>query len=78
MKAVILCGGLGTRLAEETNNIPKPMVKIGDKPIIFNGGLRGEEDFVWAQKQDIDCAGSAYFFLEPQFNSVLISYGVNT
>ena len=34
MKTVILCGGLGTRLAEETDNIPKPMVKIGDKPIV--------------------------------------------
>tara|TARA_Y100000590_G_scaffold142531_1_gene163599 strand:+ start:16331 stop:17023 length:693 start_codon:yes stop_codon:yes gene_type:complete len=34
MKAVILCGGLGSRLAEETKLIPKPMVKIGKKPII--------------------------------------------
>ena len=36
MKTVILCGGLGTRLSEETNQIPKPMVKIGDKPILFH------------------------------------------
>ena len=34
MKVVILAGGLGTRLAEETDKIPKPMVKIGRKPII--------------------------------------------
>ena len=34
MKAVILCGGLGSRLAEETTVIPKPMVKIGSRPII--------------------------------------------
>lgn len=34
MKVVILCGGLGSRLAEETKLIPKPMVKIGNKPII--------------------------------------------
>ena len=33
-KAVILCGGLGSRLAEETKIIPKPMVKIGQKPIV--------------------------------------------
>ena len=33
MKAVILAGGLGTRLAEETNLKPKPMVEIGGKPI---------------------------------------------
>tara|TARA_B100001063_G_scaffold14069_1_gene10903 strand:- start:1399 stop:2109 length:711 start_codon:yes stop_codon:yes gene_type:complete len=34
MKVVILCGGLGTRLSEETSVKPKPMVKIGNKPIL--------------------------------------------
>ena len=34
MKVIILCGGLGSRLAEETKLIPKPMVKIGGKPIL--------------------------------------------
>lgn len=34
MKVVILCGGIGSRLAEETKLIPKPMVKIGGRPII--------------------------------------------
>ena len=34
MKTVILAGGLGTRLAEYTESIPKPMVQIGDKPIL--------------------------------------------
>ena len=36
MKVVILCGGLGTRLAEETKTKPKPMVKIGSMPIIWH------------------------------------------
>lgn len=36
MKVVILCGGLGTRLAEETSVRPKPMVNIGDKPILWH------------------------------------------
>ena len=36
MKAVILAGGLGTRLSEETNLKPKPMVEIGNKPIIWH------------------------------------------
>ena len=36
MKVVILCGGLGTRLSEETKTKPKPMVKIGSKPIIWH------------------------------------------
>ena len=36
VKAVILAGGYGTRISEETNIIPKPMVRIGDKPIIWH------------------------------------------
>jgi len=34
MKTVILAGGLGTRLAEYTDKIPKPMVQLGEKPIL--------------------------------------------
>lgn len=36
MKVVILAGGLGTRLAEETEVKPKPMVEIGEKPILWH------------------------------------------
>ena len=36
MDVVILCGGLGSRLGEETILKPKPMVKIGDKPILWH------------------------------------------
>lgn len=36
MKVVILCGGLGTRLREETEFRPKPMVEIGGKPILWH------------------------------------------
>ena len=36
MQAVILCGGLGTRLAEETEIRPKPMIEIGGRPILWH------------------------------------------
>ena len=36
MRAVILAGGVGSRLSEETRIVPKPMVRIGDRPIIWH------------------------------------------
>jgi glucose-1-phosphate cytidylyltransferase len=36
MKAVILAGGLGTRLSEETHLKPKPMIEVGNRPIIWH------------------------------------------
>ena len=42
MKAVILAGGLGTRISEETSIKPKPMVEIGGKPILWSS-----IDFEW-------------------------------
>jgi len=50
MKAVILAGGLGTRLSEETYSKPKPMIEIGNKPILWhimkNYSTHGVNDFI--------------------------------
>ena len=50
MKVVVLCGGLGTRLREETEYRPKPMVEIGGRPILWHimklYAHRGFADFV--------------------------------
>lgn len=50
MKVIILCGGQGTRLREETESRPKPLVEIGGRPILWHimkhYGYHGFRDFV--------------------------------
>jgi len=52
MKVIILAGGYGTRISEETENKPKPMVQIGSKPILWHVmnifASQGFDDFVIA------------------------------
>ena len=52
MKVIILAGGFGTRISEETENKPKPMVLLDDKPIIWHlmgiYARQGFSDFVIA------------------------------
>jgi glucose-1-phosphate cytidylyltransferase len=65
MKTLILAGGLGTRLAEETDSIPKPMVRVGEIPIIQHimsrYSLFGYKDFVVA-------AGYKYEIIQDYFH----------
>ncbi len=50
MKVVIFCGGYGVRMGEETRRIPKPMIEIGGKPILWHimryYAMWGHDDFI--------------------------------
>jgi len=69
MKAVILAGGQGTRLAEETDRIPKPLVQIGGKPILWHimkiYSAHGINDF-------IICLGYKGYAIKEYFNNYYI------
>ncbi len=66
MKVVLFCGGLGTRLREFTGEIPKPMVKIGYRPILWHlmkyYAHYGHKDFVLCLGYKADVIKQ--FFLE--------------
>ena len=66
MKVVLLAGGLGTRLSEETYLKPKPMVEIGGKPILWHimkqYSAHGINDFI------ICCGYKGYFIKEYFYN----------
>jgi glucose-1-phosphate cytidylyltransferase len=64
MKAIILAGGLGTRLSEETTSKPKPMVEIGSRPVLWHimklYSYHGVNDF-------IVCLGYKGFMIKEYF-----------
>ena len=74
MKAVILAGGLGTRLREETHSKPKPMVEIGEKPILWHIMkiylAHGIKDF-------IICCGYKGNFIKEYFQNDTEKWNIN-
>ena len=64
MKVVILAGGFGTRIGEESQFIPKPMIEIGGKPILWH--IMKEYSY-WGHNEFIICAGYKQHFIKDYF-----------
>lgn len=66
MKVVLFCGGLGTRLREAATNLPKPMVHIGYRPILWHimkyYAYYGHKDFILCLGYKAD-AIKDYFYI---------------
>jgi glucose-1-phosphate cytidylyltransferase len=79
IKVVILCGGLGTRLREETEFRPKPMVNIGGKPILWHimktYAYYGFSDFVLALGYKGEMIKNYFCHYELMNNDVTIELG---
>jgi glucose-1-phosphate cytidylyltransferase len=79
MNVVILCGGLGTRLREETEFRPKPMVNIGSRPILWHimkiFATQGHTDFVLALGYKGDMIKDYFLNYEAMNNDITIELG---
>ena len=79
MKVVILCGGLGTRLREETEFRPKPMVNIGNRPILWHimkvYAAYGHKDFVLALGYKGEVVKNYFCHYELMNNDITIELG---
>ncbi len=79
MKIVILCGGLGTRLREETEFRPKPMVEIGGRPILWHimkgYAYHGYTDFVLCLGYKGDIIRDYFLNYESHNSDVTITLG---
>ncbi|MDP2847064.1 MAG: glucose-1-phosphate cytidylyltransferase [Humidesulfovibrio sp.] len=79
MEVVLLCGGLGTRLREETEFRPKPMVGIGSRPILWHimkiFASQGHTDFVLALGYKGESIKDYFLNYEAMNNDVTIELG---
>jgi len=82
MKVIILAGGLGTRISEETSDKPKPMVLIGGKPILWHVmniyARQGFEDFVVATGYKGDVIANWVSQIEEDWKVTALETGVET
>jgi glucose-1-phosphate cytidylyltransferase len=69
MKVVILAGGLGSRISEETITKPKPMIEIGGKPILWH--IMKIYSF-WGYNEFVICLGYKGYLIKEYFNNYLL------
>lgn len=82
MKVIILAGGLGTRISEETSDKPKPMVLLNDKPILWHimsiFAKQGHTDFIVAAGYKGEVVSEWASNLETDWKIETIDTGLNT
>lgn len=82
MKVVILAGGFGTRLSEETKVIPKPMVEIGGKPILWHimkiYSYYGYSDFIILTGYKSHIIKDYFIHYYQQYSDVTVDLATNT
>ena len=69
MQCVILAGGFGTRISEETDNRPKPMIEIGGKPILWHIMKIYESHGI---NNFIICAGYKSYLIKEYFSNYFL------
>jgi len=80
MKVVIFCGGLGLRMRELSEDIPKPMIQVGDRPILWHimryYAYYGHRDFILCLGYKADSIKRFFLsYKEAQANNFVLSHG---
>ena len=82
MKVILLAGGLGTRISEETSDKPKPMVLLDDKPIIWHlmniFASQGFKEFIIAGGYKVSVIQDWVSMLETDWDIHVLDTGLNT
>jgi len=78
MKVVLFCGGLGTRIREFSESIPKPMIPVGDRPILWHlmnyYSLQGHNEFILCLGYKADIIKQYFLSHQPQTSAGRVGF----